>query len=127
MSFAFAAMELGHFLEHQTRMQSGIRTVRSATLQITETTAIPERMRSQVREVSHLEVPIEDRRKGYASELLKRVCDEANACAMVLLLLPDEAQDWLISFYERFGFVRIQDSPPIMARTPVIKSINLAL
>lgn len=115
-------------------MLSGVRTLRSASLMIGETDAVPIHMRAHIRELTSLEVPIEDRRKGYAGELLKKVCDEANACAMTLLLIvkpftEDGITDVekLQRLYARHGFEKIQDTPIIMARRPVIKAANLVL
>lgn len=113
------------------RMPAGQRVHRSASLRIGETEAVPEHMRWGVREVSSLQTPPEDQRKGYATSLLHQVTAEADRAGMVLIILPapyevatgapdaDElAALRLEAFYERFGFRKIQATPVIMARQP---------
>jgi N-acetylglutamate synthase-like GNAT family acetyltransferase len=114
----------------------GKRSYKSATLTLGYSSALPKHMRKGVIELTSLGVPIEDRRKGYATALLERVCSEANGAGVVLMIhvqpfgdegITDVAK--LIGFYERFGFRKIQDSPVIlMARSPqAARRPNLAL
>lgn len=115
------------------QMHPGIRQLRSASLMLSEPESVPAHMRPQLREVSALYVPTADRRKGYAAELLDRVCDEANACGMTLMLIvrPYEegiTQAELESFYERHGFKKIQEAPTVlMAKAPLLRAANLVL
>lgn len=112
------------------RMPDGPRVYRSATLHIGRTTAVPEHMRDGMRELSSLETPAEDQRKGYATALLHQVTAEADRAAMVLILLPDPhgiEQATLEAFYARFGFRKIQDAPVLMARQPVRSQVLAAV
>lgn len=105
-------------------MRPGKRELASASITVSMTDAVPERMRENVREVSHVFVPAEDRRKRLATALMNLVCQEADANGITLLLTVDpydtagpsaqELQNW----YALFGFRDLQDSPngPIMAR-----------
>jgi len=107
-------------------METGQRRVGPATLRIRQTVAIPQHMRASVREVAALEVPAAEQRKGYATTLMHKVCREADAAGMVLLLWPqpygdnvsmsrDELADW---YGREFGFQAIQPEPLLMARQP---------
>lgn len=63
------------------------------------------------------------RRQGYATELLADVCREADRSHIVLMLRPEEygksqGLKKLEPWYKRFGFIRIQDNPVLMARKP---------
>lgn len=80
----------------------------------------------RVLEVSRVWTDPDHRKQGYATELLKSVCDEADAESIVLILQPKpfgqsgglkELERW----YKRFGFVRTQDNPVLMARAPSFK------
>lgn len=64
----------------------------------------------------------EHRKQGYATELMKAVCDASDAASVVLMLTPKAfgeggLQD-LVPFYARFGFSVIQKAPALMARMP---------
>jgi hypothetical protein len=73
-------------------------------------------MREGIREVLSVFTPEPDRRKGYATSLLRQVCEEADEAVKVLLLtVVDES---LCAWYRRFGFKVIQGSPCLMARPP---------
>jgi len=98
-------------------------TTTGATLTVGETDAVPDHMRGRVLEVSDVRVEPKYRRKGYGSAIMARACADADIARHVLILQPwpevegmIEAQ--LVAWYERFGFVMIQDSPPLMARAP---------
>jgi N-acetylglutamate synthase-like GNAT family acetyltransferase len=105
-------------------MRPGKRELATASVTVSMTDAVPARMRETVREVSHVFVPVEDRRKRLATALLNLVCQEADANGITLLLTvnpydsggpsADELQDW----YAQFGFRDLQNSPTgkIMAR-----------
>lgn len=105
-------------------MPRGPRVYRTASLLIDSTDAVPQHMRWGVREVSSLQVPLEDRRKGYATALMQMIAVEADRAAMVLMILPAPyqegglTQEQLEAFYARFGFVKIQTEPTLMARQP---------
>lgn len=108
------------------QMPPGVRGFKSATLHIGYAKALPAHMREGVRELTSLLVPLEDRRQGFATSLMQRVCSEADGALMVLMIhvkpfdeegITDTTK--LCAFYERFGFKRIQTEPAIlMARMP---------
>lgn len=83
-------------------------------------------MREGIRELASLEVPAAEQGKGYATSLLHKVCREADAAGIVLVLWPQPFGDHialsrtqLIDWYARsFGFSVIQPDPVLMARLP---------
>lgn len=106
-------------------MRYGTRQLNTASLVVTECTAVPEAMRERVREIVSFYVPAEDRRHKLGTMLLNMTCQEADANGITLLLTaraqePDEGPTdaQLIAFYERFGFTQLQMSPTgmLMAR-----------
>lgn len=107
-------------------METGPRKVGAATCRVRRTNAVPLEMREGIREVAALEVPAAEQGKGYATSLMHKVCREADAAGIVLVLWP---QPWgdniamgrmqLIDWYARtFGFQTIQPDPVLMARLP---------
>lgn len=103
-------------------MTPGVREHKAASLRLVESEAMPEDMRDRIREIVSLKS--ENPRKGHATTLLWSVCHEADQNKTVLILQPkpfgDGAMDdrKLEGFYNKFGFVRIQDAPVLMARQP---------
>lgn len=97
----------------------GQRSYMTATCNLIVSTALPVRMRRAVRELHALNVPEEDRRKGYATQLLHDVCREADEQALTLMLSVDgEDKARLAAWYSRYGFQPIQATPLLMARMP---------
>jgi len=99
----------------------------SCTVQFT--TEIPEEMRDRVREVRAVWTAKEHRKQGYATELMKAVCEDADMENMVLILQPRTfdttsgvGNQKLIEWYKRFGFVLTQKKPALMARAPSFKA-----
>lgn len=98
----------------------------SARCRIRQTNAIPQHMRDSVRELCCLEVPEIDQGKGFATSLLHRICREADAALVILVLWPQPfgehiamSRDQLVEWYARaFGFQTIQPKPLLMARMP---------
>lgn len=98
-------------------MRPGRRELNEASLIISFSDAVPAGMREQIREVTSLHVPLEQRRKKLATMLLNLVCQEADANGITLLLTarpmddqgPDEEK--LIEWYAKFGFKGLQDTP----------------
>lgn len=93
---------------------------------VATTKAIPEHMRERVREVSKVVTEPAYRQQGYGTQLMQQVCDYADTENFVLILHPSpEAntikKDKLMSWYKRFGFIKTQDDPPMMARAPTFK------
>jgi predicted GNAT family acetyltransferase len=105
-------------------MRPGRRELASASITVSLTEAVPLAMRAGVREVSHVFVPAEDRRKHLATALMNLVCQEADANGITLILTVDPydtggpSAEELQSWYSQFGFRDLQDSPngQIMAR-----------
>jgi hypothetical protein len=105
----------------------GERTVGAARLKL----SMPQVARSDVafknlRELSQLEVPSTEQRKGYATTLVHSVCREADQHGIVLMLAPQpfgdniamsmsELRDW---YANEFGFMEFQSQPLLMARLP---------
>lgn len=126
------------------KMDTGDRKLGAATCRIRQCTALPERMRAGSRELTSLVVKHGERRKGFGTSLMHKVCREADGANIVLVLWPlafdrEESamdDDQLIHWYEsNFGFAIIQHTPQVlMARMPgatprmlELKPINAAL
>jgi GNAT superfamily N-acetyltransferase len=114
-------------------MKPGRRELGVASVMVSISDAVPEHMRARTREVSHLHVPAEYRRKHLATALMNLVCQEADANSITLLLIaqpydegPDE--DQLIDWYAKFGFQMLQDSVKgtIMVRKVRVPSDRLS-
>ena len=98
-------------------MRLGERQLGQASLKLGKSDALPEHLQAVI-EVSDVFVPKEERKKGYASQLLELVAWEADKAGIVLMLMPD-GMDWLPAWYEKHGFVTIQHFPEVlMARKP---------
>jgi len=117
-------------------MPTGERKVGPARCRVRQCTALPERMRAKTREIVDVETPFTEQGKGYATTLLHKVCREADAAGLVLVLSPQPfgdninlSKDQLIGWYERsFGFAVIQHQPMVlMARMPGATPRMLAL
>jgi len=96
-----------------------------ASCEVVKNPALPPEM-DRVREVVRLSTAKDQRLQGYATELMKAVCDEADTENIVLMLCPQPfddniSKDRLVAFYKRFGFVKTQDKPVLMARAPEFK------
>lgn len=117
-------------------METRDHRVGPASCRVRQTNAVPQHMRAGVRELCCLEVPAGEQRKGYATTLVHKVCREADAAGIVLILWP---QPWgdniamsraqLAEWYAReFGFQAIQPEPLLMARmvgsTPRLLSVQ---
>lgn len=107
-------------------MPTGVRHYENASCKLRICTAVPNQLRSKTRELVSLDVPENLRRTGMATALLTNVCDEADACEMLLLLFPEPfgegprmTVEQLADWYSRFGFQTIQYKPALMmARMP---------
>lgn len=118
-------------------MPTGERKVGAARCRVRQCTALPEHMRAKTREVVDVETAAAEQGKGYATTLLHKVCREADAAGLVLVLSPQPFGDninlsksQLEQWYERsFGFQVIQQEPmTLMARmlgsTPRMLALN---
>ena len=102
----------------------GARTFGDSALRLQMSKAVPEHMRKGTREITSLYTKEESRGKGKASQLLQKVCKEADNVGIVLLIAPKPfdnglGQQELEDFYSRHGFVRINEEPILMARQNV--------
>ena len=94
-----------------------------ASAEVVEATALPPGM-DGVQELVRVWTDPDQRKQGYATELVKAICNEADITGTVLMLQPKTfgrvgLQD-LAPWYARFGFAVIQASPVLMARMPQI-------
>lgn len=111
-------------------MRTGEYSNGHASALVTETTAVPPRMRDRIREVASLYTTEQHRSKGYATTLMHHICKEADKANFVLVLSPRVfgdldghgalGQSYLEAWYESsFGFQLIQHQPvKLMARMP---------
>lgn len=98
-------------------METGVRSHETASLNVAMPTAVPEHMQDGMRELLSVFTPKADRRKGYATALLRVVCEEADAARKVLLITVTD--DDLRAWYQRFGFQALPSAaggPLLMAR-----------
>ena len=99
-------------------------TLGPASCRVRQTNAVPLEMRASIRELCNLEVPAAEQGKGYATSLVHKVCREADAAGIVLVLWPQPwgdhiamSRNQLAEWYAReFGFQAIQPEPLMMAR-----------
>jgi GNAT superfamily N-acetyltransferase len=108
-------------------MPTGERRIGPASLRVRRCTALPEHLRAKTREIVDVETLFAEQGKGYATTLMHKVCREADAAGLVLVLSPQPYGDninlskqQLTEWYERsFGFAIIQHEPvTLMARMP---------
>lgn len=107
-------------------MKTGIRHYENASCKVLMCVAIPNRLRTRTREIVSIDVPENLRRQGMATQLLRNICDEADAHRMTLIVFPKPFGDGpkmsqrdLIEWYDsKFGFRAIQAEPVMMARIP---------
>lgn len=97
-----------------------------ASLRLAMNPELPAHM-DRVREVVNVWTDTEHRMQGYATELMKQVCEEADCENMILILQPKPfdkniSKEKLIAFYKRFNFVKTQENPVLMARAPEHKA-----
>lgn len=93
-----------------------------ASCRVVQNPELPPEM-DRVREVVDVHTDGGYRRQGYGTELMQAVCDEADALGFVLILQPKPFgdgldKDKLIGWYQRFGFIKTQNKPVLMARAP---------
>ncbi len=107
-------------------METKDHRVGPATCRVRQTNALPAHMRDGTRELCSLQVPVAEQGKGYATSLVNKVCRDADAAGIVLVLWPQPfgqhialSRGQLEEWYARaFGFQRIQPEPVLMARPP---------
>jgi N-acetylglutamate synthase-like GNAT family acetyltransferase len=106
-------------------MKTGPRSVGAATLRIRQCPALPPALQKTTREIVNVETTFAEQGKGYATTLMHKVCREADAAGLVLVLTPQPwgdninlSKQQLEEWYARsFGFCVIQTEPmTLMAR-----------
>ena len=96
-------------------MELGFRDCGPSKCYVGISTALPQ----PIHEISKVFTHKAWRRRGYASRLLKNICDEANRDFLPLLLMVDNGNEELIKLYSRFQFQVIQTKPVcLMLRYP---------
>jgi hypothetical protein len=87
--------------------------VGGATAKVQHTTAVPERLRTYVREVVSVRTATNRRGLGDAKSLMHAICAEADRLRYVLLLVPQGDLDCpvtderLAEWYGDFGFLQL--------------------
>lgn len=107
-----------------------------ASLRVRQPTWAPDHMRVRMREIGNMHVAPGERNKGYATRLLRKVCQEADAANFVLTLFAEPFEmngdndattgqsngmnlEQLVEWYNRFGFAVLQVEPQVlMSRMP---------
>lgn len=119
----------------------GLIRLNKASCRVGPSKAVPAHLRAHVTEVTAVKVPKAYRKQGQATALMHYVCAMADKSLTILLIYaqpfgdsPMDAAELERWYCERFGFQRIQDDPPLLARgigatpqthlTPVSKAIN---
>lgn len=102
-------------------MTPGLRKLKSASLRVAVPMGLPSEMRPHIREL--LDVRATNPRRGHATALLGKVCKEADEEWFTIMVQVKPfadglTLDQLLKFYGRFDFVKIQDEPCLMARSP---------
>jgi len=75
---------------------------------------IPAHLRGHMLEIVNIYTPESERHKGYASAMLREICQQASREGKALMLMPDTRD--LATWYARHGFQIVQESPLLMAR-----------
>jgi hypothetical protein len=106
-------------------MKTGDRSVGPAKLRVRQCPALPPALQKTTRELVNVETPFAEQGKGYMTTLIHKVCREADAANIVLVLTPQpygdninlskqQLEDW---YARSFGFHVIQREPmTLMAR-----------
>lgn len=106
-------------------MKTGERRVGPASLRVRQCNALPPHLREATREIVNLETLFDKQGQGYATTLMHKVCREADAAGLTLVLTPQPYGDninlsaqQLEEWYQReFGFYAVQRDPMVfMAR-----------
>lgn len=118
-------------------MKTGDRSVGPARLRVRQCPALPPALQATTRELVNVETPFAEQGKGYMTTLIHKVCREADAAGLVLVLTPqifgdnirlsnEQLEEW---YARSFGFHVIQRQPmTLMARmvngTPQALQLN---
>ena len=107
-------------------MEPGTRRNGPSRLELVRMAGIDESVTEGLLEVKSVLTTKPSRRQGHASRLMTDVCVEADKTGTLLVLTPEQfdngpiGTEQLQGWYERFGFVVIQDKPVLMCRDPVV-------
>lgn len=108
-------------------MKPGLRTSGHASIKVNVAKALPQHMRANVFEVSHVRTEPEYRGQGHATNLMMKACLDADLAGKFLMVhvQPDSDSPMdlnrLAGFYGKFGFAPIQADPLLMVRPCVGK------
>ena len=99
----------------------GTRANGHASLKVCVPTALPPHLRARIREIRSVETAPDQRGKGFAKDLLERVCISADLSDTWLMLHvapsdSDTTMQGLIDLYGGFGFKPFQAEPLLMVR-----------
>lgn len=106
-------------------MKTGPRSLGPAKLRVRQCPSLPAQLQKTTRELVNVETPFAEQGKGYMTTLIHKVCREADAANLVLVLTPQpygdnlnlskqQLEDW---YSRSFGFHVIQREPmTLMAR-----------
>lgn len=108
-------------------MKPGERKQGPASLLVSVSKIVRPELRPGLREISLVHCEPEHRRNGWANALLQQVTLEADSgnIALILTVRPydneatDPNADRLEQWYAAHGFVRFQDAPLMMMRSPM--------
>ena len=98
----------------------------SASCKLAYSQAIPSNMRGGILELLSLQVPKEDRGKGYARALLTNICLLADKNRVTLITMPEPFGELgltlseLVKFYEKAGFFFLLDRPKLLMARQVL-------
>lgn len=103
-------------------MKTGERSLGPAKLRVRQCPSLPAQLQKTTRELVNVETPFAQQGKGYMTSLIHKVCREADAANMVLLLTPQPygdninlSKDQLMEWYaSSFGFHVIQVKPMVL-------------
>jgi len=98
-------------------MKTGTVELGNASLYLSYSQVVKPNQRGFAREITEFGVPEEHRGKGEGTKLLEAVCEQADDEKILLLLIADNVR--LATFYARHGFKVIQETPMLMARSPL--------
>ncbi len=101
----------------------GQRKYGAASLMVNCPKCVPESMRPYIFELTNIYTKNDNRKKGNASELMRRTISEADKQGKILILTvkPDDEtidKQSLQQWYARFGFDVLQEDISMMIRAP---------
>ncbi len=108
-------------------MKIGERKNRFSRLEVDEALNLPAELAPHFRWIRDVETVEKHQRKGWATKLLKKVCEEADKAKLHLMLEPNgygemSDEDLMRWYYKQFGFITVQvktkDLPCLMTRAP---------